>query len=116
MVVATDTTHTHWVFCFGGSGLLLLVSGSWSGSMCRVHIVIQELQAVVPMLLRLAFQLYGKLVALLLDNSTAKGCLCNEGGTVFFSFQTCLLHIESGSKAWYSSCSSIHSYPSQCGR
>ena len=70
-------------FIFRGSGLPLSVSGAWSGSLSRVHIALQELQAVAIMLHRMAFCLSGKVVALHLDNSTAKAYLCNQGGTVF---------------------------------
>ena len=35
---------------------------------------------------RMAFYLYGKMVALHLDNSTAKTYLCNQGDTVIFFF------------------------------
>ena len=45
-------------------------------------IPLQELQAVVMMLCRIVFCLSGKVVALHLDNSTAKAYLCNQGGTV----------------------------------
>ena len=82
MVIATDATPTHWAFYFQGSGLLLSVSGTWSGSLSRVHIALQELQAVAVMLHRMAFYLSGKVVALHLDNSTAQAYLCNQGGTV----------------------------------
>ena len=82
MVIATDAIPTHWVFYFQVSGLLLSVSASWSGSICRAHIALQELQAVAMMLHRMAFHLCGKVVALHLDNSTAKAYLCNQGGTV----------------------------------
>ena len=50
--------------------------------MCRVHIALQELQAIAMMLCRMAFCLSGKVVALHLDNSTANVFLCNQGGTV----------------------------------
>ena len=40
--------------------------------MCEVYIALQELQAVVPMLHRMAFQLSGKVVALHFKNSAAK--------------------------------------------
>ena len=46
VVIATDTMPTHWAFYFQGSGLPLSVSGSWSGSMCRAYIALQELQAI----------------------------------------------------------------------
>ena len=64
-----------WPFYFQGSGLPLLVSGSWSGSMCRAHITLQQLQAIAMMLHRMAFHISGKVVALYLDNSTAKASL-----------------------------------------
>ena len=82
MVIATDAMPTHRAFYFQGSGLPLLVSGFWSGSMCRAHIALQELQAIAMILHRMAFHLSGKVVALHLDNSTAKAYLCNQGGTV----------------------------------
>ena len=72
MVIATDAMPTHWAFYFQGSGLPLLVNESWSGSMCRAHIVLQEFQAIAMMLHRMAFCLSGEVIALHLDNSTAK--------------------------------------------
>ena len=82
VVIATDATPTHWAFYFQGSGLLLSASGAWSDSLSRAHIALQELQAVAIMFCRMAFYLSGKVVALHLDNSTAKAYLCNQGGTV----------------------------------
>ena len=82
VVIATDATPTHWAFYFQGSGLPLSDSGAWSGSLSRAHIALQELQAVAVMICRMAFCLSGKVVALHLDNSTAKAYLCNQGGTV----------------------------------
>ena len=82
VVIATDATPTHWAFYFQGSGLPLSVSGTWSGSLSRAHIALQELQAVAVMLRSMAFCLSGRVVALHLDNSTAKAYLCNQGGTV----------------------------------
>ena len=82
VVIATDATPTHWAFYFQGSGLPLSVSGAWSGSLSRAHIALWELQAVAIMLCRMAFCLSGKVVALHLDNCTAKAYLCNQGGTV----------------------------------
>ena len=82
VVIATDATPTRWAFYFQGSGLPLSVSGTWSGSLSRAHIALQELQAVAVMLRRMAFCLSGRVVALHLDNSTAKAYLCNQGGTV----------------------------------
>ena len=40
---------------------------------------LQELQIVTMSLCRMAFHLSGKVVALHLDNSTAKAYLCNQG-------------------------------------
>ena len=79
--IVTDAMPTHWSFYFQGSGLPLSVSGCWSGSMCRAHIALQELQAITMMLHRMAFHYSGKVVALHLDNSTAKAYLCNQAGT-----------------------------------
>ena len=47
-----------------------------------VHIALLELQAVAMMLHRIVSYLSGKVVALHLDNSTAKAYLCNQHGTV----------------------------------
>ena len=82
VVIATDVMPTHWAYYFQGSGLPLSVSGHWSGSMCRVHIALQELQVIAMMLCRMAFCLSGKVVVLHLDNSNAEAYLCNQGGTV----------------------------------
>ena len=67
---------------FQGSGLPLSVSWPWSGSVCRAHIALQEFQAIAMMLHRVAFHLSDKVVALHLDNSTAKTYLCDQGGMV----------------------------------
>ena len=82
VVIATDATPTHWAFYFQGSGLPLSVNCASPGSLCRAHIALQELHGVAIMLHRMAFHLSGKVVALHLDNSTAKAYLCNQGGTV----------------------------------
>ena len=50
--------------------------------MCRAHIALQELQAVAMMLCKIAFWLSSEVVALHLDNCTAKVYLCNQGGRV----------------------------------
>ena len=82
VVIATDATPTHWAFYFQGSELPISVSGSWLGSLCGAHIALQELQAVAMILHRMVFHLSGKVVALHLDNSTAKAYLCNQGSTM----------------------------------
>ena len=61
--------------------------------MHRVHIALQELQAVELMLYKMAFQLSGKVIALYLDNSTAKAYLCNQGGTAFAFLSRLACHI-----------------------
>ena len=76
VVIATDAMTIHWAFYFLGSGLPLLASGSWSGSLCRAHIALKELQAIAMMLHRMTFHLSGKVFALHLDNSTANTYLC----------------------------------------
>ena len=56
VVIATDVMLTDLEpFIFRGFGLPLSVSGSWSGSMCRAHIALQELQFVAMMLHRMTF-------------------------------------------------------------
>ena len=63
MVIAIDATSTHWAFYVHGSGWPLSVSGSWSDSICRAHIALQELQVVAMMLCRITFCLSDKVVA-----------------------------------------------------
>ena len=64
-------------FIFRDLVYLYQFSGPCSGSLCMAHIPLQELQAIAMMLCRMAFCLSGKVVALHLDNSTAKSYLCN---------------------------------------
>ena len=87
VVIAIDAMPSHLAFYFQGSGLPLSVDGSWSGSMCRAHIALQEFQAISMMLCRMAFCLYGKVVALHLNNSTPKAYLCNQGVQCLLFFQ-----------------------------
>ena len=54
--------------------------------MCRVHVSLQEIQAVALMLHRMTFQLSSRVVALQLDIGTAKAYLCNQGGRVSLVF------------------------------
>ena len=69
------------------------MSGSWSDYICRVHIDIQELQAVALMLCRLAFQWSGKVVALQLDNFTAKAYLHSQVDTVSLFLSRLACHV-----------------------
>ena len=64
--------------------------------MCNIHIALEDLQVVLLMLIRMAFHLCGKAVALHLYNSSAKAYLSNQGGTVPFSFQTREPYVEFG--------------------
>ena len=96
MINAVDDMPSHWAFYFQGSGLPLSFSRTWSGVMCNFNVVLQEPQAVTLIVHRMAFHLYSKLVASHLNNSSAKAYLHNKGGTVCFSFQNSLLHIECG--------------------
>ena len=82
MVIATDAMPSHWAFYFQGTSLPLSVRGSWSGSICRAHIALWELQAIAMMLCRMAFYLSGKVVVIHLDNRNAQAHQCNQGGTV----------------------------------
>ena len=114
VVIATDVMPIHWAFYFQGSGLPLLVSGSWPGSLCRAYIALQDFQAM--MLHGMAFHLSAKVVALHLDNSTVKAYLCNQGGTVspFLSSLACWI-LSLTDKHGITLYSSIHFYPPQCG-
>ena len=77
VVIVTEARPHHWAFYFDGYRLLLSVSGSRSGSMCKAHIAMQEPQAVATILLRMVFQLSDMLVVMHLDNCNAKAYLCH---------------------------------------
>ena len=78
--ITMDAMPSHWAFYFGGSGLPLSSSGTWSNSICEA--LLQKLQTVVLMLYRIVFHLSGKMAALHLCNSTARAYTCYHGGTV----------------------------------
>ena len=87
---------SHQGFYFEGSGLPLSFCRALSGSMCNVHIALQELQAGVLMLCIMVFLLFSKVVALHLDKSTATDYLCNQVGTVssfLLRIAHCILHM-----------------------
>ena len=86
MLITTDATPNHLVFYFQGSVFPLSCSCTWCGSMCKVQIALQELQTFALMLHKVTFWLSGKVVALHLDNNTAKAYLCNQGGTASHPF------------------------------
>ena len=70
--IATDAMPSHLGLHLQASGLPLSVSGSWSCSMCKAHVALQELQAVAMMLHRLAFHISGKVAALPLITTLQK--------------------------------------------
>ena len=65
----------YWDFYFPASGVPVSCCGAWPGSVCKVHIALQELQAVALMLCKMAFKLSSNMVALHLDHITAKAYL-----------------------------------------
>ena len=84
MVIATDDTPHHQAFNVQGSGVPISCCGTWSGSLHRVHIALQELQDATLMLCKMVFQLSNKVVALHLGNNPAKAYLCNQDGKLLF--------------------------------
>ena len=65
-----------WALYFQGSEVLISCCDIWSGSICKRHIALQEIQAVALMLYKMAFWFSGKVFALHLDNNTAEAYLC----------------------------------------
>ena len=64
--------------------------------MCRIHVALQEFQATALILCGMAFQLFGKVVVLQLDNNTIKAYLCKQVGTVLYSLSIhacCILNL-----------------------
>ena len=57
-------------------------SRTWSDSICKADIALQEFQVVALMLCRMAFHISHTVVILYMDNSTPKAYLCNQGGKV----------------------------------
>ena len=113
VVIATDATPTHWLFYFQGSGLPLSVVVLGQVLCLGLILPCRNFRLLPSCPVGWPTHLSGKVVALHLDNSTAKAYLCNQGGTVYFSFPTGLPDTESDQQAWYYSSSSIHSYPPQ---
>ena len=77
-------------------GVPISWSDTWSYSMCKAHIILQELQAVGLVLGKMAFQLSSKVVALHLDHSIVEAYLQNQGGTasLFLSrYLFCILNL-----------------------
>ena len=99
MVIATDTMPTHWAFYFQGSGLPLSVSKSWSGSMCRAHIALQELQAVAMMLCGRAFCLSVRWLHCIWIAALQKLICVIKVAQCLLSFQAGLLDIDSDQQA-----------------
>ena len=77
IVIATDALLHHWAICIQGSMVPISHSNTWSGSVNRMHVALQKLQAVALIMCKSAFQLSCRVVALHLDNITAKAYLYN---------------------------------------
>ena len=60
MVIATDATSINWAFYFQGSEILVSCFGTWSCSMCKGHVALQEIQYLELMLHKMTFQLSGR--------------------------------------------------------
>ena len=93
MVIASDGMPHHWAFYFQGSEIAISCSGIWSGSMCKVHITLQELQAVAFMLHKMVIWHSSKVLALHLANKTATAYFCNQSGTAFLFLYRLAWHI-----------------------
>ena len=65
----------HWEFYIQGSRLALSFSGTWSYSMFKVNIALQDVQTAA--LLMCGMTLSGKMAELHLDNNIVKAYLCN---------------------------------------
>ena len=89
VVITMDPTCNHWAFYFQSLAYPSPSVGSHQ-LLCVRLIAFQKLQVVTLMVHIMAF-LAGKVAALHLDNSTAKACLYNQGGTFlcFSSRQVC---------------------------
>ena len=75
VVIATDAMSHHWAL-FQSSWVPESCCVTWSGSVCKVHIVLQQVQAVALMICKIAIS--NGVVALHFDNSIAKANLCNQ--------------------------------------
>ena len=65
--------------------------------MHKVYIALQEVQEFAIMLCRMALHLSVKVFALHLEgNNASEGYLCDQDDRLSLSFQTSMLHIESG--------------------
>ena len=102
-------------FYFQISELPLSCSRVWSGSMCKIDIILQELRTVLLMLQRMAFDLLCKVVSVHLDNSTIKAYLCNPRWYSFTFFFAAFHILNLADKDGITLYSSIHTYPSQDG-
>ena len=93
VVITTDATLYHCALYIKGSRVHIFCWGTWISSMFKAHNVFQELQAVAPMLCKMAFCLSNKVVVLHFDNSTAQDYLCHQGGmaSIFISRLACCI-------------------------
>ena len=69
-----------WAFYLQSLWVPVSSCGIWSGSLHKMHIALQELQAVALMLHKMALWQSSWVVALHLDTNTAKAYLCSQGG------------------------------------
>ena len=98
-------------------GYICLWMASGQDPMCRVHIAIQELQAVSLMLCTMPYQLSGKVEGscLLVRYWHYKSFFYNQSGTasLFLSILACHI-LNLSDKHGITLYSNIHSYPTQC--
>ena len=79
--IATDAAPFYWAFYFQSSGFPYSVVEPGEAVCARLYNGLYVLQAMVLRLCKLVSWLPGEVIALHLDNSTAKAYLCNQGGT-----------------------------------
>ena len=82
----------HWSFIFRVLGFLSCC-GTKYGSISKGDIALQELLTFALMLHKMTFQLSGKVLALHLENVTAKAYLCNQGDRVYLLLSRVACHI-----------------------
>ena len=115
MAITTNAVPHQWAFYIHGSGVSISCSGTWSFSICEVHIALHKLLGVAFMLNKVAFQLSSEVVvALHLETSTAIAYLCYQGGAASLSRLAC--HILSlADKHGITLYFSINIYPAKGG-
>ena len=81
VVFPSNATPHHYAFYIQCFGVPKSCCGTLSGFMHKVHISLQEFQAVAHMLHKMVFQLSSRMIGIHLDNNSAKAYLCNQGST-----------------------------------